>query len=110
MENELKTSRPILLVALFLLVGLLTVWQQAETLRLGYRIRDREDRLAELERERRRLEAEVGRCKAPAVLMERATALGVDLAVPQEWRVLKPGQAAPQTAERVVDARNPGRP
>ena len=106
----MKTSRPILLVALFLLVGLLTVWQQAETLRLGYWIRDREQRLAELERERRRLEAEVGRCKAPAALMERATALGVVLAVPQEWRVLKPGQAAPQTGERVVDARIPNRP
>ncbi|MEK7467087.1 MAG: hypothetical protein AAB074_06695 [Planctomycetota bacterium] len=106
----MKTSRPILLVALFLLVGLLTVWQQAETLRLGYRIRDREQRLAELERERRRLEAEVGRCKAPATLMDRATALGVDLVVPQDWRVLKPGQAAPLTSERVVDARNPGRP
>jgi hypothetical protein len=106
----LKTSRPILLVALFLLVGLLTVWQQAETLRLGYRIRDREDRVAELERERRRLEAEVGKCKAPAVLMDRATALGVDLVVPQDWRVLKPGQAAPQVAERLVDLRGSNRP
>lgn len=106
----MKTSRPILLVALFLLVGLLTVWQQAETLRLGYRIRDREERVADLERERRRLESEVGRCRAPAALMERATALGVVLAVPQDWRVLRPGQAAPQATEGVADARGTGRP
>ncbi|MCE9581195.1 MAG: hypothetical protein K8T20_01630 [Planctomycetes bacterium] len=101
----MKTSRPILLVALFLLVGLLTVWQQAETLRLGYRIRDREETLARLERDRRRLESEVGKCRAPQTLKDRAVALGVDLAVPQDWRVLKPGQAAPQGEARVADAR-----
>jgi cell division protein FtsL len=103
-----KTSRPVLLVALFLLVGLLTVWQQAETLRLGYRIREREERLAELERDRRRLESEVSRCRDPKTVLERAKALGVDLAVPQDWRVLKPGQGAP--VEAVANARGPGRP
>jgi hypothetical protein len=105
-----KTSRPILLVALFLLVGLLTVWQQAETLRLGYRIREREEKVAELERERRRLESEVGKCRAPQALKDRATALGVDLAVPQDWRILKPGQAAPQGDTRLADAHGGQRP
>jgi cell division protein FtsL len=85
-------------VALFLLVGLLTVWQQAETLRLGYRIRERERRVEELERERRQLEADVSRSRDPQRVLERARALGVDLAVPQEWRVLKPGQGAPSEA------------
>lgn len=109
----MKTQRPVLLVTLFLLVGLLTVWQQAETLRLGYRIREREERLAELERGRRRLEAEVSRCRAPDRVLERAAALGVDLAVPNEWRVLRPGQAAPQQAEAaagLADGRRSGRP
>ena len=103
----MKTQRPVLLVTLFLLVGLLTVWQQAETLRLGYRIREREERSAELGREQRRLEAEVSRCRAPERVLERAAALGVGLAVPGEWRVLKPGQAAPQqeAPERLADGR-----
>ncbi|NUN47360.1 MAG: hypothetical protein HUU15_00850 [Candidatus Brocadiae bacterium] len=102
----MKTSRPVLLVTLFLLVGLLTVWQQAETLRLGYRIREREKRLSELGREKQRLEEEVSRARGTQRVLERAAAFGVDLAVPQEWRVLKPGQAAPQGAqERVADVR-----
>ncbi len=93
---------PVLKVVLicFLICGSAVgyVWQKNEIYRLGQQIRQREARLAQLQRDNQRLSDQIAILHSPVMLDQRAKELNLGLAPAQPEQVVRLTDAAPPVA------------
>jgi cell division protein FtsB len=80
------------------------VWQKSQINELGRQIKQREQRLAELENQNKKLRDQYAILRSPAKLDQRLRELNLGLAMPQPqqvWRLPEPA-ARPPTLERAT--------
>lgn len=101
----MKLYRVFIVVAVMTLLALLTVWQQMQTTRLGYKIEEIEQKKQRLLEEQRQLCVEVSRLGAPDALTARAEKLGIKLTQPSEVSVVKVSGGNPAGAFAQITSR-----
>ncbi|MBA7530876.1 hypothetical protein ES705_23087 [subsurface metagenome] len=81
----MTTRRLILIIGLITFLGLITAWQQIQTLRLGYQISEANQTKKQLLDEEKALEICVARLKSPGNLLARSVRMKVNLVYPEKW-------------------------
>ena len=77
----MKVLRYIILIAVFTLFGLATVWQRLEIIRLGYEVHELERVTQRLREESRELEGRVAKLTGPEEVSRMAEELGLEPSV-----------------------------
>ena len=81
----MTTRRLILIIGLITFLGLITAWQQIQTVRFGYQISEANQIKQRLIEEEKALEICVARLKSPEKLLARSTRMKVNLVYPEKW-------------------------
>lgn len=71
------------------LLAFFYVWQNVQSMQLGYEIRTLEKKLANLQEEHRSLRMELSFEKMPNRVLAQVRDKGLDLSLPKSWRMVK---------------------
>ena len=70
-------------------LGILYVWQNIQSVRIGYRIKQKEQIVKELQKKLHGLEVTVARLKMPQTIKRSLEENNISLSVPQSWQIVK---------------------
>ena len=88
--------------------GIGYVWQQNQLFDLGKQIKQREQRLGELERQNEKLKKDLAYMHSPAYLDKRIKDLGLIQPLPSQiWRLTEPTPEQPASPQETRFAKNP---
>ena len=84
-----KMYRNVALILGLVLLSFFYVWQNVQSMQLGYEIRSLEKRLAVLQEHNRSLLMELSFEKMPHRVLAKVNEKGLDLSLPRSWRMVK---------------------
>ncbi|MEK7448119.1 MAG: hypothetical protein AAB019_01405 [Planctomycetota bacterium] len=84
----MTTKRLIIIIILLTALGLITAWQQIQTVRYGYKITTTAQSQNQLLETRKNLEVKLAEVKSPENLVIKADALKIMLTYPKNWNIV----------------------
>ena len=91
-KNNLKSAfyiKTIGLTVIFVLLGILYVWQNVQAVKIGYHIKKKERSVQDLQKQLRSLEVIVSRLKMPREIKKNLLENNINLTVPQSWQIVR---------------------